>query len=102
MSKINRMPWVSRLASAAIAAPSWRTCDHLKPMIVRILRWGFRLWPFMHGRGWILRLSRLLLGSRRPVRFDIGSGCLIEGSLDDWIIVWAFMRGHERDAPFQR
>ncbi len=55
----------------------------------------------MHGRGWILRLARLFLGSE-PVRFDIGDGCVMEGSLDDWMTLWAFMRLHERDAPFQR
>jgi FkbM family methyltransferase len=72
----------------------------LSAMIVRILRWCFRWWPFMHGRGWILRLARLLLG-RGAVRFDIGGGTFIEGPLDDWMILWAFMRQHERDAPFQ-
>ncbi|HWW62683.1 MAG TPA: FkbM family methyltransferase [Thermoanaerobaculia bacterium] len=70
-------------------------------MLVRILRGAFRWWPFMRGRGWILRLARLLLGSGN-VRFDIGGGTFIEGSLDDWLIVWAFMRRHESDAPFQR
>lgn len=69
-------------------------------MLIRVLRWGFRWWPFMHGRGWILRLARLLLG-RRTIRFDAGGGTLIDGALDDWMIVWLFMRGHERDAPFQ-
>lgn len=69
--------------------------------VIRILRAAFRWWPFMRGRGWILRLARLLLGTK-PVRFDIGGGVLIEGSLDDWIIVWTFMRRHEFDAPFQR
>lgn len=54
----------------------------------------------MHGRGWILRAAHLLLG-RGPVRFDIGGGAEIEGPLSDWVIVWTFMRGHERDAPFQ-
>jgi FkbM family methyltransferase len=70
-------------------------------MTIRLLRFAFRVWPFMHGRGWILRLARLLLG-HDPIRFDIGGGVLIEGSLDDWIIVWTFMRRHEADASFQR
>jgi FkbM family methyltransferase len=69
-------------------------------MYVRILRWAFRRWPFERGRGWILRLARLLLG-RGAVRFDIGGGVLIERPLDDWLILWTFMRQHERDAPFQ-
>lgn len=69
--------------------------------LVRALRAGFRWWPFMHGRGWILRLSRLLLDDS-VVRVDIGSGTYVEGALDDWMILWTFMRLHERDAPFQR
>jgi FkbM family methyltransferase len=36
------------------------------------------------------------------VQFDVGGGAVIEGPLTDWLIVWAFMRGHERDLPFQR
>src|SRR2546430_1917553 len=70
-------------------------------MVVALLRWAFRWWPFMHGRGWILRLARLVIGAR-SVRFDIGGGTLIEGRLDDWMILWTFMRLHERDAAFQR
>jgi len=54
----------------------------------------------MHGRGWILRLARLLIRSD-AVRFDVGGGALIEGSLDDWMVLWAFMRQHERDVRFQ-
>ncbi len=73
----------------------------LRTILIRILRFGFRIWPFMHGRGWILRAAKLLLGSA-PVRFDIGGGTFIEGPLSDWVIVWTFMRGHERDAPFQQ
>lgn len=70
-------------------------------MTIRLLRFAFRVWPFMHGRGWILRLARLLLG-HEPVRFDVGGGALIEASLDDWMTVWTFMRRHEADASFQR
>ena len=55
----------------------------------------------MHGRGWILRVARLVTGSA-AVRFDIGRETWIEGPLSDWIVVWAFMRAHERDAPFQQ
>lgn len=73
----------------------------LRSIFVRFLRFGFRVWPFMHGRGWILRAAKLLLGSG-PVRFDIGDGTFIEGPLSDYVVVWAFMRGHERDAPFQK
>src|SRR5436190_22989067 len=69
-------------------------------MIIRILRWAFRVWPFMHGRGWILRLARLLLG-RKAVRFDVGGGTLVDGALDDWMVLWTFMRLHERDQGFQ-
>jgi FkbM family methyltransferase len=54
----------------------------------------------MRGRGWLLRLARLILGTR-AILLDIGSGTYIEGSLDDWMIVWAFMCRHEADAPFQ-
>jgi FkbM family methyltransferase len=70
-------------------------------VVVRALRAGFRRWPFLHGRGWLLRLSRLLLG-RNAISFDIGGGMFVEGRLDDWIIVWTFMRSHEADAPFRR
>jgi FkbM family methyltransferase len=73
----------------------------LRNILVRFLRFGFRVWPFMHGRGWILRAAKLLLGTG-PVRFDIGNSTFIEGPLSDWVIVWTFMRGHERDAPFQK
>ncbi|HEX3110531.1 MAG TPA: FkbM family methyltransferase [Thermoanaerobaculia bacterium] len=73
----------------------------LRSILIRFLRFGFRVWPFMHGRGWILRAAKLLLGSG-PVRFDIGDGTFIEGPLSDWVIVWTFMRGHERDAPFRK
>jgi FkbM family methyltransferase len=68
--------------------------------IVRLVRSAFRHWPFMRGRGWILRLARRLLGPG-PVRFDLGGGVLIDGTLDDWMILWPFMGLHERDAPFQ-
>lgn len=69
--------------------------------IIRSLRIAYRLWPFLHGRGRLLRLAQRLLGTG-PVRFDIGGGTFIEGPLSDWIIVWTFVREHERDAPFQR
>ncbi|HVR41175.1 MAG TPA: FkbM family methyltransferase [Thermoanaerobaculia bacterium] len=70
-------------------------------IVIRALRAAFRIWPFMHGRGWILRAARLLLGSN-PIRFDIGRGAFIDGTLDDWMILWTFMCRHEADAPFQR
>ena len=72
----------------------------MRTILIRLLRVCLGAWPFLHGRGWILRLARLLLG-REPVRFDIGGGTFIEGPLDDWMILWTFMRLHERDAPFQ-
>lgn len=68
---------------------------------VRALRAGFRGWPFVHGRGWILRLARVLLGAG-DVRVDIGGGTYVDGPLDDWMMLWTFMRLHERDRPFQR
>jgi FkbM family methyltransferase len=73
----------------------------VRSITIRILRLAFRVWPFLHGRGWILRAAKLLLGDA-PVRFDVGGGAFIEGPLSDWVIVWSFMRGHERDAPFQK
>jgi len=42
-----------------------------------------------------------VLGSK-PFHFDIGGGTYVEGHLDDWIVLWTFMRLHERDEPFQR
>ena len=69
--------------------------------VVRALRTAFRWRPYIHGRGWKLRLARLLLG-RKLIRFEIGGGTYIEGSLDDWMIVWTFMRRYGADAPFQR
>lgn len=76
--------------------------DHrtVRAPIIRIVRFCFRVYPFLHGRGWILRAARLLLG-RAPVRFDIGGGTFIEGPLSDYVIVWTFMHAHDRDAPFQ-
>lgn len=73
----------------------------VRTVVTRFLRVCLRYWPFMHGRGRILDAARLLLGPA-PVRFDIGCGATIEGPLSDWMIVWTFIRGHERDAPFQR
>lgn len=70
-------------------------------MMLRFLRWLYRWWPFLHGRGWILRAARLAFGSG-TIRFDAGGGAMVDGTLDDWMVVWLFMRGHERDAPFQR
>ena len=35
--------------------------------VVRALRAAFRWWPYMHGRGWLLRLARLLLGRKVDV-----------------------------------
>jgi FkbM family methyltransferase len=72
----------------------------VRTTVIRFLGVCFRVWPFMHGRGWILRAARLLLG-RGPVRFDIGGGTLIEGALDDYMMIWTFIREHERDAGFQ-
>jgi FkbM family methyltransferase len=62
---------------------------------------AFRRWPFTRGRGWLLRASRGVAGGG-PVRFPIGGGACIDGRLDDWMILWAFMCLHERDRPFQR
>jgi FkbM family methyltransferase len=66
-----------------------------------VLRMAFRHWPFTRGRGWLLRASRGVVG-KRTVRFPIGGGARIDGRLDDWMILWAFMCLHERDQPFQR
>jgi FkbM family methyltransferase len=62
---------------------------------------AFRWWPFTRGRGWLLRASRGVVGER-PVLLPVGGGARIEGRLDDWMMVWAFMGLHERDEPFQR
>jgi FkbM family methyltransferase len=62
---------------------------------------AFRRWPFTRGRGWLLRASRVVVG-QGPIRFPIGGGACIEGRLDDWMILWPFMRLHERDEPFVR
>jgi len=68
---------------------------------VRLVRAGFRRWPFPRGSGLLLRLSRLVLG-KKPVTFDVGDGTYIEGNLDDWMILWLFVCGHEKDESFQR
>lgn len=73
----------------------------MRNLAIRFLRACYRVWPFLHGRGWILRAAHTFLGTS-PVRFDVGGGAFIEGPLSDYVIVWAFMREHERDAPFQR
>ena len=68
---------------------------------VRVVRAGFRRWPFARGSGLLLRLSHLVLG-KKLVTFDIGGGTYIEGRLDDWMILWPFVCGHEKDEAFQR
>jgi FkbM family methyltransferase len=73
----------------------------MRRLTTDLLRSAFRRWPFTRGRGWLLRASRGVVGDG-PVRFSIGDGACIEGSLDDWMIVWAFMCLHERDEPFRR
>jgi len=68
---------------------------------VRIFRGAFGWWPFPRGRGRILRLARLLFGDD-SLLFDIGGGTFLDGPLQDWGVVWTFLRAHEHDAPFQR
>ena len=70
------------------------------PQLTARLRRLFDWWPFEHGRGWLLRLCQVALGSA-PLRFEIGAGALVEGRLSDWIYRWTFMRLHERDRSFQ-
>jgi FkbM family methyltransferase len=67
---------------------------------VRMLRTGFRKWPFERGRGWLLRLSHLLL--KQPLSYRVGAWTGIESALDDSSAVWTFICAHERDAAFQR
>lgn len=40
------------------------------------------------------------LARGRPVTFPIGDGCLLNGSLDDHMLDWAFQGLHRRDAGF--
>src|SRR5438046_10162088 len=47
-------------------------------IVVRVLRAAFRAWPFMHGRGWILRVARVFLGGK-TVLFDLRRGVFVEG-----------------------
>jgi FkbM family methyltransferase len=67
---------------------------------VRLLRAGFRTWPFERGRGWLLRLSRFLLPDR--IAYRIGASTFIEAALDDSSAIWTFMSRHEADEGFQR
>jgi FkbM family methyltransferase len=69
-------------------------------LTVRLLRAGFRRWPFERGRGWLLRLSHLLVAP--PVSYRVGAWTHIEAALDDSSAVWTFMCRHEDDASFQR
>jgi FkbM family methyltransferase len=69
-------------------------------LTVRVLRAGFRTWPFERGRGWLLRLSHLLL--RHPISYRVGARARIEVTLDDSSAIWTFICGHEHDASFQR
>jgi FkbM family methyltransferase len=69
-------------------------------LAVRMVRTGFRRWPFERGRGWLLRLSRLLL--RQPLSYRVGARTRIESALDDASAIWTFICAHERDASFQR
>ena len=65
-----------------------------------MLRAGFRKWPFERGRGWLLRLSHLLVPD--PLSYRIGAWTRIEAALDDSSGVWTFMCRHEYDESFQR
>jgi len=69
-------------------------------LTVRMVRTGFRNWPFERGRGWLLRLSRVLF--RHPLSYRVGAWTRIETALDDSSGVWTFMCRHEADASFQR
>ena len=69
-------------------------------LTVRMVRAGFRAWPFERGRGWLLRLSRMLF--RDPIACRVGARTRIEASLDDSSGVWPFMCQHEHDPQFQR
>lgn len=66
---------------------------------VRVLRFGFRTWPFERGRGWLLRLSRALL--HEPVVYHVGQRTRIETGLAEWMSRWTFMCLHEQDESFQ-
>jgi FkbM family methyltransferase len=70
-------------------------------IIVRAIRAAFRIWPFQRGRGWILRVAKLLL-DERPVVIEIGDRTFIQEPLDDYVVLWSFMGLHEADEPFQR
>jgi FkbM family methyltransferase len=69
-------------------------------LAVRVVRAGFRRWPFERGRGWLLRLSHLLF--RQPLAYRVGAWTRIETALDDSSGVWTFMCRHEDDESFQR
>lgn len=69
-------------------------------LTVRMVRAGFRRWPFERGRGWLLRLSHLLF--RHPLSYRVGDWTRIEAALDDSSAVWTFMCRHEDDESFQR
>src|SRR5947207_1509178 len=73
----------------------------MRRLTTDLLRMACRRWPLTRGRGWLLRASRSVAGEG-PIRFSIGRGARIEGRLDDWMIVWAFMGLHQRDEPFLR
>jgi FkbM family methyltransferase len=73
----------------------------MRRLTTDFLRMALRLWPLTRGRGWLLRASRAVAGEG-PIRVPIGGGALIDGPLDDWMTVWAFMGLHARDEPFQR
>jgi FkbM family methyltransferase len=69
-------------------------------LTVRVVRAGFRRWPFERGRGWLLRLSRQIFP--QPLAYRVGAWTRIEAALDDSSGVWTFMCRHEDDEPFQR
>ena len=69
-------------------------------LAVRLVRAGFRRWPFERGRGWLLRLSQLLF--RHPITYRVGDWTAVEAALDDSSGVWTFMCRHEADESFQR
>ena len=69
-------------------------------LTVRMVRAGFRRWPFERGRGCLLRLAHRLFP--HPLVYRVGAWTRIEAALDDSSGVWTFTCRHEDDEGFQR
>jgi FkbM family methyltransferase len=67
---------------------------------LRLLRTVLSRWPWSRGRGALLRLAWSGMRRRHPT-FQIAPGISIPAELDDYMVLWAFLRENEQDPAFR-